>query len=251
MSLSLHLLPPPYSAVSHQISLSNLSDESISLGALLAFRLDDLDKDFAALRTSIKIVRRKQPSVPFVLWPAFQDDTDLLGAAMKARHLGVRAVITASAPRATSLRRQLTDTPELVTDLLRWLSETRFLNDSSALGLLRRVFVVAERHRTVRSTARAMNVSSRALQQSFARKGLAPPRRFITFLASLKGALAIQSSPNTALQDLAYSLNYANGEAMRKVIKRTFFMTPREVRDILGFEPLLARWIQNTVITRT
>lgn len=247
MPLSFHLLPTPYGSISGPISDDDVSNDLADAGVLLVFRLDSLDAELDAIATTTAKLRRRCPGLPFVLWPAFDDEARAIAAAVRARALGIRAAIAGSPPDPAVLRRQLTDTSDLSEHVVRWLGDAGYVDDPDVLDFLKRVFAKARQERGMENgTAHALGMSPRGLRADFAARGLAPPNRFVKLPRRLEDALAIQAAPDMSLAEIAFQRGFGNGDrdALRATMKRTFAMTPTRIRKLLGAEPLLARWIE-------
>jgi AraC-like DNA-binding protein len=249
MPLSFHLLPPPYGSVSGPISDDDVSNDLADAGVLLVFRLDSLDADLDAIATTTAKLRRRCPGLPFVLWPALDDEAGALAAAVRARALGIRAAIAGSPPDPAVLRRQLTDTSDLSEHVVRWLGDAGYVDDPDVLNFLKRVFAKARQERaSEHRTAYALGMSPRGLRADFAARGLPPPSGFLKLALRLEDGLAIQAAPDLSLAEVAFERGFGNGdrEALRATMKRTFGIPSTRIRKLLGAEPLLARWIEET-----
>lgn len=249
MPLSFHLLPPPYGSVSGPVSDDDVSNDPADAGVLLVFRIDDLDADLDAIATTTAKLRRRCPRLPFVLWPAFDDEARELAAAVRARALGIRAAIAGSSPDSAVLRSQLTDTSDLPEHVARWLGEVGYVGNPAVRDFLRLVFVKALQERASEDrTAHALDMSPRGLRADFAARGLASPSRFVKLPRRLEDALAIQAAPDVSLAEIAFQRGFGDGDrdALRGAMKRAFGMTSTRIRKLVGPEPLLGRWAEKT-----
>lgn len=251
MSLSLNLLRSPYDSVLHPVAFHDLCNKLADAGTLLVFRIDNIDADAETLKATAAGVRRIHHGIPFVLWPACNRHADVLDAAARARLFGIRAVIAGPFSDPDSLRKQLTHTSDLKDHVLLWLRQTGHTTRSETLGFLARVFAAARKYRTVNGVARILGVSPRALAKGFAVRSLPPPKRFVKLLAYIEDSLAIQSLFHIPLQNVAVARGYTDGKELRKVMKRAFGTTPTRIREMLGPEPLLARWVEKHHKSRT
>ena len=86
---------------------------------------------------------------------------------------------------------------------------------------------------TVERVARALGVHRKTLVVRCASAGAPPPGTLITWCRLLAAALALEE-PGRSVEQVAHSLEFPSGTALRNLFKRYTGMTPMEVRGCAG-----------------
>ena len=105
-----------------------------------------------------------------------------------------------------------------------------------------RVFDLAPEVRSVSMLATRMYASRRTLGRRFAAAGLPVPSHLLQFARLLHVALRLQESDTTAFR-VACHYGYPDGFTMSNQMKRLLGCRPSEIRQCLGWEWIVERWL--------
>jgi len=216
-------------------------------GSVLALHITARTIDWSECSETVRGLRHRLPSVPVVLslGPDIPDGLFLAGQAARA---SVRAVVSGSAPLGESLRRPLTDTQTLGADVVEWLGLFGLRLTPTLNHLVAHIFSDAPRYREVADLLRGIGAAESSTRFRFRKKGLPAPSRWLQAARGVHAALRIQLEPERSILAHACELGYSDHSALCHQMRRLFGTTPAVVRETLGWEWLLERWVQVNVL---
>jgi AraC-like DNA-binding protein len=124
----------------------------------------------------------------------------------------------------------------------RYLARHRIVTSSLALSEIVRIFELAPRTSTINKLCRDLFLSRRTLGRHFEACGIPVPSHWLQFARLLHVVLRAQSE-RLAMFKIALSAGYPDGFTLSNQLKRMIGYRPREVRQLIGFEWLLERWL--------
>jgi AraC-like DNA-binding protein len=237
-------LAPPYH---RPIRCREVSGEygDLPAGSVLMVEVSSEPRDWGVLHGTLRRLRTEAPLCPLAL----RIDplrVNVLNAAIRIAQMPVRAVIgDDDYPRA--LRRQLTRPADLPGDVVEWLTLRGIRLTPSIRHLLHGIFALAPHSPTVAPLLVRIGTSESSARFRLQKKCLPPPGRWLQAARALNAALHLQSRPDRALLPLALSLGYADHSALSHLLGRAFGVRPAEIRERLGWEWLLDRWLRSSV----
>ena len=242
-------LRPPYTPGATSVMVREVDASKIVPGSVLALHLTSRSIDWTAFSDTVRRLRNRMPAVPVVL-SLGPDVTDGLYLAGQASRVSVRAVVAGTAPLGESLRRPLTSTDGLGADVVEWLSLFGLRMTPTISHLIARIFTEAPQYTEVGSLLRSMGEAESSTRFRFRKKGLPAPSRWLQAARALHAALLIQMEPGKSILSHACALGYADHSALCHQMKRVFGTTPAAVRETLGWEWLLERWVRKEILGR-
>jgi AraC-like DNA-binding protein len=202
-------------------------------------------RDWGALNETMRRLRSEAPLLPLAL-RVDATRVNVLNAAIQIAQMPVRAVIGGEG-YAHSLRRQLTRPADLPGDVIEWLSLRGIRFSPAVRHLLHGIFALAPHSPTVAPLLVRIGTSESSARFRLQKKCLPPPGRWLQVARALTAALHLQARPDRALLPLALSLGYADHSALSHLLGRAFGSRPSEIRERLGWEWLLDRWLRANV----
>jgi AraC-like DNA-binding protein len=240
-------LRPPYSAGATSIVVRELDPAKVVPGSVLALHITSRTLDWPSCSETVRGLRRSLPAVPVVLSLA-PDIADGLYLAAQAARASVRAVVAGDAVLGESLRRPLTATDNLGGDVVEWLSLFGLRLSPTVAHLIYQIFTDAPRFTEIGPLLQSIGAAESSTRFRFRKKGLPAPSRWLQVARALHAALRIQLEPKKSILAHACSLGYADHSALCHQMKRVFGTTPAAVRQTLGWEWLMERWVRKEVL---
>jgi AraC-like DNA-binding protein len=241
---AIYHLAPPYS---HPVRCRQVSGELLELppGSVLMVEITSEPRDWSSVHAMLQRLRAESPLLPITL-RIDSARVNVLNAAIRIAQMPVRAVIgQEDYPRA--LRRQLTRPADLPGDVVDWLALRGIRLTPSIRHLIHGIFALAPHSPAVAPLLTRIGTSESSARFRLQKKCLPPPGRWLQAARALNAALHLQSRPDRALLPLALSLGYADHSALSHLVGRAFGVRPAEIRDRLGWEWLLDRWLRASV----
>jgi AraC-like DNA-binding protein len=217
-------------------------------GSVLALHITSRSIDWSACSETVRGLRRRLPSVPVVL-SLGPDISDGLYVAGQAARSSIRAVVAGSDPLGESLRRPLTTADRLGPDVVEWLSLFNLRLSPTLSHLICHIFNDAPRYTEIGELLRAIGAAESSTRFRFRKKGYPAPSRWLQAARALHAALRIQMQPEKSILWHACALGYADHSALCHQMKRMFGTTPAAVRETLGWEWLLERWVRAELLS--
>lgn len=221
---------------------------SASPGDVLLLRVRwPLSADCEALERrlpdAVRQIRRASPASPVAVWlpdVPLQGACDATRAASQAQ---VRAILGGEACPEL-LRAQLTSPIGLSAFVLRWASDTGYLPDGMEPEDVRCLLDAPPNVRTLQRLAAHRQVAARTWRNRLQHLGLPTPAAWLALAHALHVAFYVQRNAHEPVQTLCDRLGMVNVATMSQRFHRVFGLSPRQVRDVLGAEPLLDRWFR-------
>jgi AraC-like DNA-binding protein len=242
-------LKPPYTPSATAIMVREVDTTKIVPGSVLALHITARSVNWTECAETVRGLRRRLPSVPIVLslGPDISDGLFLAGQAARS---SVRAVVAGNAPLGESLRRPLTSTQTLGPDVVEWLSLFGLRLSPTLSHLISQIFADAPRFTEIGALLQSIGAAESSTRFRFRKKGLPAPSRWLQAARGLHAALRIQLEPEKSILAHACALGYADHSALCHQMKRVFGTTPAAVRETLGWEWLLERWVRAEIIAQ-
>jgi AraC-like DNA-binding protein len=240
-------LRPPYTPSATAVMVREIDTSKIVPGSVLALHVSARNVDWRSCSETVIGLRRRLPAVPVVL-SLGPDIADGLFWAAQAARSSIRAVVAGDAPLGESLRRPLTATDTLGPDVVEWLSLFGLRLSPTLNHLIGRIFTDAPRFSEVGPLLHTIGAAESSTRFRFRKKGLPAPSRWLQAARALHAALRIQLEPGKSILAHACALGYADHSALCHQMKRVFGTTPAAVRETLGWEWLLERWVRAEVL---
>jgi len=206
---------------------------------------DASDADPGALPRLVGEIRARHPGCPVALWipdAPLQVAVDAVRAATRAQ---IRAILGGDALDPELLRRQLTHPLELSAFILRWASDAGYLPPGLEQEDVRELLDAEPDVRTLHRLSVRRQVAARTWRKHLQRLGLPNPHAWLALTHALHVAFFLQRHSTLPLQVLAQRLGMETVAQMTQQFRRVFGLSPGQVRDLLGAEPLLHRWFQS------
>jgi AraC-like DNA-binding protein len=240
-------LRPPYTPNATSIVVREVDAAKMVPGSVLALHVTARATDWSAYAETVHALRRRLPAVPIVL-SLGPDISDGLYLASQAARSSVRAVVAGNTALGEALRRPLTATATIGPDVVEWLALFGLRLSPTLSHLISAIFTGAPRHTEVGTLLRAMGAAESSTRFRFRKKGLPAPSRWLQAARALHAAMRIQLEPDKSILAHACVLGYADHSALCHQMKRVFATTPAAVRETLGWEWLLERWVRAEVL---
>ena len=225
-----HLLSPPYVALSHPIELDRIDCASVPGGALTILRLAQAEEVPRLLHTWLPAARRRHPWCTFVLQlPDYQAD-ETPNALLLAGRSGIRACVLGDVISEPQLRRRLGDPTDFDERMVDWLA-----------------FATPHGAGMVPDLARSLleqPCSGGSRRAKLHALGLPSPVRWRQFSRTLRALLRLQMNSRLSVEAAALDSGFADHASLWRLTRALFGITPSALRGTLGWEWLADRWLQ-------
>lgn len=215
-------------------------------GTVIGILINRPAEDFARLETMIQTVQAASPLTPVVLMLGVGLEDGLLLSSRAAR-LGVRSIASERETVRSALRRTLTERAGLAGEVVDWLGRYGVRLSPLVATLVSQIVGLAPRCENLGTLLAAVGVPETSARFRMSKKRLPPPSRWFQAARALHAALAIQAEPEVSLLRIAHRLGYADHSALSQLVHRSFRVRPGAIRGTLGWEWLMARWVQANV----
>lgn len=243
--LPIYFVQPPYECPQRVTHLSRLSPERLAPGTLFLLEVGRPDAAWPILQRAVPRLRQTFRGIPLVLWlPEDGRVAELAQLSRRVGHLGVRAELMKFEPVASTLRAVLTNPMGLERDVVEWLSMRGVRLTPDLAYLLEQVFLLAPQYRTLAGILTALRVPASSVGAKFSKRRLPPPSTWLHLAHALHAALRLQAEPRESVFRVALELGYSDHSALSRQLIRNFRMRPSEIRETLGWEWLLDRWLE-------
>jgi AraC-like DNA-binding protein len=240
-------LKPPYSPGTMSLIVREVDEARVGPGSVFALHIASRSVDWAACSETVRTLRKRLPAVPVVL-SLGPEISDPLYLATQASRASVRAVVAGSSSLAESLRRPLTSAHSLGPDVVEWLTLFGVRLSPTLSHLVAQIFTDAPHFTEIGGLLQSIGAAESSTRFRFRKKGLPAPSRWLQAARALHAALRIQLEPEKSILAHACALGYADHSALCHQMKRVFGTTPAAVRQTLGWEWLLERWVRSEVV---
>ena len=192
----------------------------------------------------VRELRKRHPGCPVALWIPDAPPQHVIDAVRSAGQAQVRAILGGDALEPALLRAQLTHPMGLSAFILRWASDAGYLPEGMEHDDVRELIDAAPDVRTLERLSTLRNVAARTWRSRLQHLGLPTPRAWLGLAHALHVAFFVQRNHTDSVQTLCEKLGMHNVAHMSQQFRRVFGLSPSQVRDRLGAEPLLHRWFQ-------
>ncbi|HSU15585.1 hypothetical protein [Longimicrobium sp.] len=197
------------------------------------------------LPVHVRELRARHPGSPVAVWIAEAPLQVVADAARSAAGAQVRAILGGDAPDPDVLRAQLTHPLDLSSFVLRWASDAGYLPPGVEQDDVRELLDAAPDVRTLERLSLNRQVAARTWRSRLQQMGLPNPRAWLALAHALHVAFFVQRNSTEPLHLLSERLGMLTVANMSQQFRRVFGLSPGQVRELLGAEPLLHRWFQN------
>ncbi len=204
----------------------------------------DPGADGRELPVHVRELRARFPGCPVALWIDAAPLQVVADAARIAAAVQVRAVVGGAALDPVLLHAQLTHPMELSAFVLRWASDAGFLPAGMEHDDVRELLDAPPDVRTLERLAANRQMAARTWRSRLQQLGLPNPRAWLALSHALHVAFFVQRHRSESLQTLSERLGMLTVAHMSQQFRRVFGLSPGQVRDLLGAEPLLHRWFR-------
>lgn len=223
-----------------------LDEVKPKVGDLLLIRCSAHVPDGNAV-TLVELVRRCRrcfPGSPAVVWVPDAGPDRVIELVRAATSAQVRAILGGEPLCADQLRAQLTSPEGISPFVLRWAADAGYLPTGSLNEEVSTLLAAAPNVRTLERLAHERHAAARTWRGKLQQMGLPTPRAWLGLAHALHVAFFLQRNSTRPLQTLSDELGLQNVAIMSQQFRRVFGISPGQVRDLLGAEPLLQRWFQ-------
>ncbi len=238
----LSVLHPPYEDLG-AVPMARAHPVQLAAGAVIAMHVRCPSADWTLLPEWIPAVRAAYPAAPLVLCVPQSSVLEMIHLARRAGTLRARAVLMEGEPIHETLRRAMTQPEDLASDVVEWLTLRRIRMSPVVSHLVRQIFTHAPQYGEVTDLLRAIGEPETSVRFRFRKKSLPSPRRWLQAARAMQIAMRIQAEPKTSLLEIAFALGYSDHSALSQAMVRTFGLRPNKLRNTLGWEWLLDRWL--------
>ena len=235
-------LTPPYTRFEEVPNLDALRPPDLPLGSVLAIELPGHD-GWADVATLAPRLRARFPASPVVLRVRGASGVDRGEAARLAAPLHIRAVLGDDAPPRETLQAVLTDPASLTHELEDWLTVRGVAPPPMLRSLIVDIFRQAPSYPRLHGLLQALGRPERTVRNWFQREGLPGPGAWLAAAHAVYAALRLQRERQTSLLTIAVECGYSDHSSLSRQAVRLFGARPGEIRQTLGWEGLLDRWL--------
>jgi hypothetical protein len=240
-AIPLLLSAPPY----HEFQTFRLGlADRLPFGTVLAVKAETFLPRWLAVQAAVQWTRISHPWAP-VVWlvqPSSPSAMALLVA--HAAGMRVRAVLTDGEDPKPGLTRQLCQPADLAGDVLDWLRMRGLALPSQIVSYVSLIISRGPEYATLDQLLHSLQVPERKVQSQFARADAPPPRDWWQAASAIRAALRLQADRRLAVARLAVELGRGNASPLTHQMVRAFGLAPTDARRILGWEPLMDRWVR-------
>ncbi|HEX5387381.1 MAG TPA: helix-turn-helix domain-containing protein [Gemmatimonadales bacterium] len=239
--LAVHFLRPPYLAFEPVESPATLDGNALPLGAVLAVDVPD-EWAWSAASEWVPRLRRQCPAAPVIVRLRRVPAADA-SCLRRSAELGVRAVLYEDEPPRETLQPALTDPTSLTDGVEEWLALRGLRAPAAPVRLIVEIFRLAPATPKLRLLVRALGRPERTVRSWFERAGLPGPGAWLAAAHATHAALRLQRERQKPLLTLAVECGYSDHSSLSRQAVRLFGARPGEIRQTLGWEGLLDRWL--------
>jgi AraC-like DNA-binding protein len=240
MQFDVHPLLPPYDTLRSAAS----GGQPTHAYAIHALVVAPHDNACEAVEMHVAELRCTAPGQPVVFWlPDGPDPHQLPQLAALMAQTAVRGLILGQ--DASTLRPQLTRSTGVAGGIARWVADVRGIEDRHIVADLHSLMEQATRHSTTGVSVRRLGGSDRTWRAHFRDAGLPSPGRWVHMTRCLLPAFALQRELDRSVADVAEAFGFYDASRLAARCRSTFGIGPTGIRELLGFEPLLAPWLRS------
>ena len=194
-------------------------------------------REMAAVLPTVRLDHQSAPFVlklPSTLTPAH---AHLIRSCDRLRF---RAFCCEHEDMVAAIRAQITAPIDLTSDLTEWLTlHWNTPPDGLLADLQRHLAPLADS--VSQEFCETHKSGNRRLSKHLAQANLPSLRVWAALLRAMRCALTLQSKPSNEIARTAFMCGYGDQASLCHAFKRFFLATPRQVQQVLGWEPLVSR----------
>jgi AraC-like DNA-binding protein len=241
-ALALFKLTPPYTRFEEMPGLDASEMPDLPLGSVLVIELGD-HAAWPAIAQAAPRLRARFPAAPLALRIRNGVGIDPAEAARLAAPHHIRAVLGEDAPPRETLQPVLTDPASLTQELEDWLAARGVDPPPPLRSLIVDIFRQAPEYPRLHGLLQALGRPERTVRNWFQRAGLPGPGAWLAAAHAVYAALRLQRERQTSLLTIAVECGYSDHSSLSRQAVRLFGARPGEIRQTLGWEGLLDRWL--------
>jgi AraC-like DNA-binding protein len=237
-------LPPPYDRFQAVRDPAALTADDLPEASLLALGVTAPREEWAAVAELVPWLRARCPSAPLVLRVRRRPIAEDLDWARRAGALRVRAVLFEGEPPRPRLQRALTEAVGLPEDLGEWLLLREPSLAPAVVHLVRDIVRLAPTYQDVGLLLARLGRAERTVRTWFQHAGIPGPGKWLALAHAIYAALRLQRDRRDPLLTVAVESGYSDHSSLSRQSLRLFGVRPGAIRDTLGWEWLLERWLR-------
>jgi AraC-like DNA-binding protein len=241
-SAALFRLTPPYTRFEELPDLDASEMPDLPLGSVVVVELTD-PAEWPAVEAVAPRLRARFPAAPLALRIRSGVGIDPVDAARRAAPFHIRAVLGDDAPPRETLQTVLTDPASLTHELEDWLAVRGVDPPAPLRSLILDIFRQAPSHPRLHGLLQSLGRPERTVRNWFQRAGLPGPGAWLAAAHAVYAALRLQRERQTSLLTIAVESGYSDHSSLSRQAVRLFGARPGEIRQTLGWEGLLDRWL--------
>jgi AraC-like DNA-binding protein len=244
LPFSLLAAAPPYNDLRPVPDLAAYGAEQMRPGLVWVIEVAAAGCTGEDLAAWIPRLRAAYPAVPVALWldePAAPISIQMAAAAGALR---VRALLMPDNPLEHELRRQLSTPHDLAADLIEWLQLLPLRLPHRVTDIIHGLIREGASYPTLTAFLDDRELSGRTVRARFAACGIPGPGSWFALARLLPALLRIQREPKIPLLTIAIQAGYSDHAALSHKIRRLFGVRAGEVRETIGWEWLLLRFLE-------
>lgn len=235
-----HILPPPFDAVSDRADVVDLRLSGRLHATVLALSVSDVT-EWGKLKDQLPALRRRLPGVPFALLATGIPTAAVARLGAQAMLAGIRA-LTSDQIDLKEIQEQLALPDLLSRHQLVWLQQMHIVPRGVCSEMTLQLLEEAPRHATFQGAAKRLRRNPDRLEDLFRDVGAAiTPGRLCSLARWTRTGLELQGWRDS-IREFAKTNGDRNVQSLAAGCRRTFGATLGEVRSWIGFEPLFAAY---------
>lgn len=235
-------LTPPYKRLHSFSEIGQGAHLNVRTGTLVFLRVTSPTRDWTMIKHWVPRIRHLFPNTATILHVGSETGPAVRHLTGRATKLHVRAVLADGEPIYDTIRPILTEPVDLAGDVIEWLSVKGLQLPPRLRYLITQILCHATDEPNVSSLLRSIHEPETGTRRLFHLKGVPPPHCWFQVARALQAAIVIQSGSRRLL-DISLSLGYHDHSALNQRISRTFRLKCGDIRNTLGWEWLMDRWV--------
>lgn len=237
-------LAPPYERYEVVPDLGALAPADLPDACLLAIDAGSPGEEWGTVGPLVRDLRARFPAASLMLRLGEGADDGRLDWVRRAGTLGVRAVVADDEPPRPTLRRILTDAATLPEDLEQWLALRVPKASATVVRVVGETVRLSPGFTEISPLLRSLGHAERTVRTWFRRAGVPGPGAWLAAAHAVRTALRLQADDRAPLLTLAVDCGYSDHSSLSRQSLRLFGVRPGRVRQTLGWQWLVDRWLQ-------
>lgn len=191
---------------------------------------------WAGIAPTLEETATRVVNAPLILWTDLIDESEAFSYGVRARFLGIRALIRSNQLPERSLRQSLTDPWGWAEDVVRWVDQRLPGLPAEVRASIECLAAGALAHRTIREQAFP---AERRWRRMFERAELGSLRSWHVALRAVAIGLHVQRHPEVPLGSIAFRLGYSGANKVSDRLHEVIGVRPSTLRAYLGWQWML------------